>query len=86
MSKYIKLPVKFIGEEAAKKIAELEELGLEFDEEAYSYDDFLYVNPDHIICFNEDSNGNVNLTLSDSYNHMIFMTFAEFLELIEYDK
>jgi len=81
--KFLELPVRFITEEQANKMSDLEGLSVPFDRDDYSYEGILYVNPSQIVCFNEDSGGNVNLILADGYGHMVFMPFIEFVELIE---
>ena len=83
MSKYLELPVKFIGEEEAEKVSILENTGVEYNTEDYTHEASLYVNPNHITCFNETSEGNVNLTLSSGYNCLVYMKFEEFLKLVD---
>ena len=82
MSKYLILPIKFINKEGAEKIAQFRELEIEYNEEDYSYDGEMYINPEQIVCFNEDEDGMVNLTLTDGYNHKIFMEFDKFLKAV----
>lgn len=83
--KIIKLPIKFIMEEGVEEMEKLESLSLPYNEEDYTEEGILYVNTDHIVCFNEDSESNVNLTLTNAFNYKIEMSFNDFLELIDYN-
>jgi hypothetical protein len=85
MNKFLALPIKFSKLGHEKEIEQLEELGIDFDIEDYSYDGSLYVNPNQIVCFNKDSEDMVNLTLADGVGYKIYMEFEEFLKIVEYE-
>ena len=83
MSKYLKLPVKFSNTDV-EVIEQFEELGME-PPQGELEEGVIYVNPDHITFFNEDSKGNVQIITSDGFHHMIFMEFKEFLKIVNDD-
>jgi hypothetical protein len=84
--KLLHLPVKVynINQEEQDEMDKLEGLGLTIDEEQHLEDITLYVNPEHVVCFNAGTDPNVTVVLlsNSGLAWRVYLPLDEFIELL----
>ena len=81
--KFLELPVKFLLSDP-EEIEKYEEMGITIEKETEM--GTIFVNPNSISTFNEDSDEHVMLTMNNSLSYTIHLSLEEFKEIINYGK
>ena len=81
--KFLELPVKFLLSDP-EEIEKYEEMGITIEKETEM--GTIFVNPNSISTFNEDSDEHVMLTMNNSLSYTIHLSLDEFKEIINYGK
>jgi hypothetical protein len=79
--KFLELPVRFLDMDE-EEYDRIKSLGLSDDAfDGYCEEGILYTNPNQIIAYNKDSEGQVNMSLP-TMNYKVYMDFDDFVKLL----
>lgn len=81
--KFLELPVKFLLSDP-EEIEKYEEMGITIEKETEM--GTIFVNPNSISTFNEDSDEHVMLTMNNSLSYTIHLSLDEFKKVLSYEK